>query len=123
VPGADAVGRGRADPWSVSRAKSILVAFDESEAGIRALDAAAQLMGYGSTLTVVGAAEPARAEASRLLRGRQLYARYIDGNGHPSATILAAAAEVEADVIVVAALNDSLDHVVRRAPCDVLVVR
>jgi nucleotide-binding universal stress UspA family protein len=107
----------------VSRAKSILVAFDGSEAGIRALDAAAELMGYGSTLAVVGAGEPRLAEASRHLSGRHLYARYIPGNGHPAATILATAAEVDADVIVVAALSNSLGHVVRRAPCDVLVVR
>jgi nucleotide-binding universal stress UspA family protein len=115
------------DPSSVSRARSILVAHDGSEAGRRALAAGADLMGYGSTLAVVGTgtsrSKDSLADASHYLSTKQVFARYIDGNGHPAETVLEAAAEVGADVIVVAALNGSLESVARRAPCDVLLVR
>jgi nucleotide-binding universal stress UspA family protein len=111
----------------MSVAKSILVAYDGSEAGRRALDAAAEMMGYGSTLAVVGATTTLSpdplADASRYLSGRHVFARYIDGDGHPAETVLSTAAEVGADVIVLAALNGSLESVISRAPCDVLVVR
>jgi nucleotide-binding universal stress UspA family protein len=125
--GADVIGLPRVDPSSVSRARSILVAHDGSEAGRRALDAAADLMGYGSTLAVVSAgtslSSDPLADASHYLSSRHVFARYIDGDGHPAETILEVAAELGADVIVVAALSDSLESVARRAPCDVLVVR
>ena len=114
--------RWRVDPGRVSRAKSILVAYDGSENGCRVLDAAAELMGYGSTLAVVGGA-PTLAAASRHLSGRHLFARYIDGDGPPSETVLETAADVAADVIVVDAKSGSMETVVRCAPCDVLVVR
>jgi nucleotide-binding universal stress UspA family protein len=111
----------------MSHAKSILVAYDGSEEGRRALSAAIDLMGYGSTLAVVGVSTSVSidplAEASRYLNDRNVFARYIDGDGHPAETVVDTAAEIGADVIVVAALNGSLDSVVRRAPCDVLVVR
>jgi nucleotide-binding universal stress UspA family protein len=111
----------------MSRAKSILVAYDGSEAGRRALDAASDLMGYGSTLAVVGAGSTATSDllpdALVYLSGRNVFARYIDGNGHPAETILETAAEVGADIIVVGAPNGLLESVVRRAPCDVFVVR
>ena len=111
----------------MSRAKSILVAYDGSEAGRRALDAAAALMGYGSTLTVISrpttASPDPLADASRYLSGRHVFARYKDGEGRPAETILKAAADVAADIIVVASLNGALDRVIRRSPCDVLVVR
>jgi nucleotide-binding universal stress UspA family protein len=110
----------------MARAKRILVAYDGSEAGRRALDAAAELMGYGSTLAVAGMTtallEDPLADAARYLSSRHVLARYIDGDGNPADVVLATARLVEADVIVVAALN-SLETVVRRAPCDVLVVR
>lgn len=111
----------------MARAKIILVAYDGSEVGRRALDAATDLAGYGSTLAVVGvpnslSTDPL-ADASRYLSGRHVFARYIDGDGHPAETVLDTAESVGADVIVVGGLNGSLDSVVRRAPCDVLVVR
>ena len=111
----------------MARAKSILVAFDGSEAGRRALDAAADLMGYGSVLAVVGIrtspSEDPLAEASRYLTGRHVTARYVQGNGHPAETLLDTASDVRADVIVCAGMDGSLDALLRRSPCDVLVVR
>jgi nucleotide-binding universal stress UspA family protein len=111
----------------MSHAKSILVAYDGSEGGRRALDAAAEMMGYGSTLAVVGATTTVSndplAEASRYLSDRHVFARYIDGDGNPAETVLDTAADVSADIIVVAAQNGSLESVIGRAACDVLVVR
>ena len=111
----------------MARAKSILVAYDGSDAGRRALDAAADLIVYGSTLAVVGiqaagSSDPL-ADASRYLSGRHVFARYIDADGHAAETVLETAATLGADVIVVAGMNGSVETVVRSAPCDVLVVR
>jgi nucleotide-binding universal stress UspA family protein len=111
----------------MARAKSILVAYDGSDAGRRALDAAVEQVGYGSTLAVVGisntlAREPL-GDASRYLSGRHVFARYIDGTGRPEESVLESATEIGADMIVVAGLNGSFEGVIDRAPCDVLVVR
>jgi nucleotide-binding universal stress UspA family protein len=111
----------------MSRAKSILVAYDGSEAGRRALDAATDMMGYGSLLAVFGVKSSLSpdplAHASRYLSHRHVFARYIDGDGRQADSIVDTAAEIGADVIVMAGLNGPLENVVRRAPCDVLVVR
>lgn len=111
----------------MAHAKSILVAYDGSEAGRRGLDAAADLMGYGSVLAVVGIrsslSENPLAEASRFLSGRHTSAHYVQGNGRTADTVLDTATDVGADVIVVPASDGSLDTLVRRAPCNVLVVR
>jgi nucleotide-binding universal stress UspA family protein len=111
---------------SMGGAKGILVAYDGSEAGRRALDAAADLVGYGSTLAVVGictGSDEPLGDASRYLSGRHVFARYIDAQGRPAEAVLEKAAELSADIIVVANLNGSLEHVVSHAPCNVLVVR
>lgn len=119
-----------------ARPRQILVGFDGSETSQRALDVAADLVGYGSSLAVVhvrgaGASEgqivgPAR---EHLLR-RQVPARYLEPCGHPAREIVEAARAVGADLIVVgrrSALKRVLGSVsagvVQRAPCDVLVVR
>jgi nucleotide-binding universal stress UspA family protein len=111
----------------VSRSKKILVAYDGSEGAQRALDAAAELMGYGSTLAVVGAATTLStdplADAWRHLSDRHVLATYLNGNGNPAETVLSTAGEVGADLIVLAAANGWLERVINRAPCDVLVVR
>jgi nucleotide-binding universal stress UspA family protein len=112
----------------VVSAKNILVAYDGSDAGRRALEAAADLVGYGSTLAVVAmnrtrAARDPLAEANRYLNARHVFARYLDAAGDPAGTLLDTAEKVGADVIVVDRLNGSLDSVVRSASCDVLVVR
>jgi nucleotide-binding universal stress UspA family protein len=135
------------------RARSILVGYDGSEAAERALDAAAELAGYGSTLAVVSvarspedgrieyAADPdpgghsrslLREARERLLR-RQVTARYLEPVGEPAEMLVEAARELDADLIVVGRRNQNAlqrlvlgsvsAKVVRRAPCDVLVVR
>jgi nucleotide-binding universal stress UspA family protein len=111
----------------VGHAKSILVAYDGSEAGRRALDAAADLIGYGSTLVVVGlhatsSGDPL-ADAASHLSGRHVLARYVDGDNNLVETMLDTAVAIGADVIVVGRPNGSLETVLRRAPCDILVVR
>jgi nucleotide-binding universal stress UspA family protein len=119
-----------------ARPRRIIVAFDGSEASQRALDAAADLMGYGSSLAVVhvrraGAPEgQAVSRARERLLQRQIPARYLEACGHPAKEIVEAARAVGADLVVVGR-RDALKRVlgsvsaavVRRAPCDVLVVR
>ncbi|HWN22409.1 MAG TPA: universal stress protein [Gaiellaceae bacterium] len=119
------------------RPRRILVGYDGSEAAGRALDAAADLVGYGSTLAVVTVqtGELRRsvvAEARGHLRGRHVQARYHETSGEPAEQLVEAARELEADLVVVGrrdrkSLRGLLGSVswtvVRRAPCDVLVVR
>lgn len=97
--------------------RTILVGFDGSAAARRALDAAADLTGYGSRLTVVAVRSEADAAREHLL-ARQVVARYLE----PAETLVDTAAEVGADLLVVARRAQSAE-VVRGAPCDVLVVR
>jgi nucleotide-binding universal stress UspA family protein len=124
-----------------AQARNILIAFDGSEASRRALDVAARLTGYGSTLTVVsvgregdGGVATALADAHERLLGRQLTATYLERLGEPAAEIVEAARALEADLVVVGRRNENLRAgrpvpgsvsaaVVRDAPCDVLVVR
>jgi nucleotide-binding universal stress UspA family protein len=124
------------DGRMAARARRIIVAYDGSETSERALDAAADLVGYGSSLAVVhvrraGAPEGATIDRAReLLVRRQLPARYLEPCGHPTREIVAAARAVDADLIVVGrrnvlrrVLGSVSAAVVRSAPCDVLVVR
>jgi nucleotide-binding universal stress UspA family protein len=118
-----------------SHARRIVVAFDGSDASHRALDAAADLMGYGSSLNVVhvrgAAAEGRTVELARehLLR-RHVIARYLEPRGQAAREVVEAAREVGADLVVVGRRN-ALDGVLgsisseiaRHAPCDVLLVR
>jgi nucleotide-binding universal stress UspA family protein len=119
--------------------RRIVVGFDGSEGARRALNEAAQLMGYGSTMTVVrvvpeGASngdDPLRI-ARDLLIDRLITARYEKRVGDPADEIVGVASEVDADVIVVgrrgpseqdgAAPGSVSADIVRRAVCDVLVV-
>jgi nucleotide-binding universal stress UspA family protein len=120
-----------------ARSRRIIVGYDGSEAATRALDAAADLVGYGSTLAVVsvrraGAPERVTVELARehLLR-RNVTARYLEPSGEAAAEIVKAAKVVGADLVVVgrrgalrrAMLGSVSDAVIRRAHCDVLVVR
>jgi nucleotide-binding universal stress UspA family protein len=119
----------------MSRPKTILIAYDGSEASRQALDAAADLVGYGSSLSVVhvlregelpdGVVDDARAH----LLQRHMVARYLQPSGEPAEEIVEAARSVGADLIVVgrrSALERMLGSVsqavVDLAPCDVLVV-
>jgi nucleotide-binding universal stress UspA family protein len=112
--------------------RRIVVAYDGSEPALRALDAAAQLTGYGSTLTVVSIApgdegREVLADARERLLGRGVTARYITRFGEPADEIVEAARELEADLIVVGRRTPPVDgsvsaEVVRTAASDVLVV-
>jgi nucleotide-binding universal stress UspA family protein len=117
----------------------IVVGFDGTEGAHRALAAAAQLMGYGSTLTVVRVrTEGAHGErdpldvARDLLIERLITARYEQRVGDPADEIVDVARDLDADLIVVgrrgpcerngAGLGSVSADVVTRAGCDVLVV-
>jgi nucleotide-binding universal stress UspA family protein len=121
--------------------KRIVVGFDGSEGACRALDSAAQHMGYGSTMTVVSvvqatASAPAQRDpldaARDLLLAQLITARYERRFGDPADEIVGVATEVGADVVIVgrrgpgesngSAPGSVSAEVVRRAHCDVLVV-
>jgi nucleotide-binding universal stress UspA family protein len=119
--------------------RRIVVGVDGSEPAERALDRAADLAGYGSTLTVVSvardgegyAAGPLEQARERLLR-RHVTASYLQPVGDPASELVEAARQLEADLLVLGRRSRSLrrlvlgsvsDTVVRHAPCDVLVVR
>jgi universal stress protein A len=122
------------------RPRSLLVGYDGSDVARRALDTAASLLGYGSTLAVASVttngehtANVLLSEARERLLHRQLTASYLPLHGDPAEKLLDAARDVDADLVVVgrrthngtsrAALGSVSDDLVRRAPCDVLVVR
>ena len=78
-----------------------MVAYDDSDAARRALDRAADLAGYGSTLTVVSVAtEGGRYQAGPLDRAReqlvrrQVTATYLQPVGEPAAELVEAAREL-----------------------------
>lgn len=120
-----------------ARPRKILVGFDGSEAAGRALDAAADLAGYGSTLAVVTVQNgelngAVAAQAREQLQRRHVEARYHEPSGEPAEQLVEAARVLEADLVVVGRrdrkplrglLGSVSWKVVRRAPCDVLVVR
>jgi nucleotide-binding universal stress UspA family protein len=114
-----------------------MVGYDGSDAAGRALAAAADLAGYGSTLAVVTVhtREPdgsTTATAREQLLRRHIAARYHETGGEPAEALLEKARELEADLIVIGRRNGGAlpapigsvsSTVVRNAPCDVLVVR
>ena len=117
--------------------KRIIVGFDGTDGSLRALDAAVELLGYGSTLTVVTVDPEGRqdgdvlAEARSLLLERLVTATYVRHIGVPADELVRAARELGADLVVVGRRAGSdagaepgsvSADVVRRAPCDVLVV-
>jgi nucleotide-binding universal stress UspA family protein len=115
-----------------------VVGFDGTDGALRALDVAVQLVGYGSTITVVSVASgpedragTALADARERLLERFVAASYLLRQGEPAMELVSAAGEVDADLIVVgrrAGRNGANDpgsvsaDVVRTASCDVLVV-
>ncbi|MCE3287288.1 MAG: Universal stress protein family [Gaiellaceae bacterium] len=118
-----------------SRPRSIVVAYDDSDASGRALDAAADRVGYATSLSVVhvrtadmpghSAVEGAREH----LMGRRVTARYLERVGRADEEVVAAARETGADLLVVgsrngegADLGSTSSSILRSAPCDVLVV-
>jgi nucleotide-binding universal stress UspA family protein len=124
------------DRRMAARPRQILVGFDGSETSKRALDAAADLVGYGSCLAVVHVRRAGSPEVDAIGRAReqliqrQVAARYLEARGHPAEEIVATAESVGADLVVVGrrkalkrVLGSVSAAVVRQAPCDVLVVR
>ncbi|HET9287923.1 MAG TPA: universal stress protein [Gaiella sp.] len=122
-----------------AQARRIVVGYDDSESAQRALDRAADLAGYGSTLTVVSvapagegyAAGPLERARERLLR-RHVSATYLQPVGEPADELVGAAQKLDADLVVVGRRSRSLRRLVlgsvsagvaRQAPCDVLIVR
>jgi nucleotide-binding universal stress UspA family protein len=114
--------------------RRIVVGYDGSQGAVRALDAAAQLVGYGSTLTVVSVApgpsgdgRESLADARERLLLKQVTARFIARAGVPADEIVEAARELQADLIVVGRRTPPADEsvsaqVVSSAASDVLVV-
>lgn len=114
------------------------MAYDGSKSAQRALDAAADLVGYGSTLAVVSVhangrtnETPIADRAREHLLRRQISALYLEPAGEPAEKIIEAAHALETDLVVVGRRRGDLRRVVgsvsaevvRQAPCDVLVVR
>ena len=111
-----------------------MVAYDGSRTSRRALDAAVDLMGYGSSLTVVHVrAEEEDGRTVELAREdllrRHVGARYLEPRGDPAQEVVEAARAAGADLLVVGrrnavgpTLGSVSADVVSRAPCDVLVV-
>jgi nucleotide-binding universal stress UspA family protein len=125
----------------MARPYRIVVGYDGSEAAERALDRAADLVGYGSTVSVVFVApdvERVAASASVLAHARErlhrrgVLAETVPREGSPADELIAAALERDADLLVVGAAKTALQRLVlgsvsttlvHRAPCDVLVAR
>ena len=129
-------GRGswRNPPSMAARPRRIMVGYDGSDASGRALDAAADLAGYGSTLAVVsvrsdGSDRSAEGDAREQLQGRLVQAGYHVATGEPATELVEKANELEADLLVIGRgdawpmLGSVSSKVVSRATCDVLVVR
>jgi nucleotide-binding universal stress UspA family protein len=120
-----------------ARSRRIMVGYDGSESARRALEAAADLVGYGSTLTVVTVQNgeldgSVSRDARDRLQLRNVEARYSEPSGEAAEQLVESARRLEADLVVVGRRNRSplrvllgsvSARVVRRAPCDVLVVR
>ena len=111
-----------------------MVGYDGSDASGRALDVAADLAGYGSTLDVVTVRTSeldgsTPADARERLRRRLVEAGYHETTGEPARQLVQKAHELRADLLVIGNRVDSTprgsvsSRVVRRAHCDVLVVR
>ena len=122
----------------MGRARNILVGYDGSDAARRALAAAVDLSGYGSRLSVVavaldGSPSPKTvAEARDILLARHVAATYFEAVGEPAEELIEAAKRLDADLVVVGRHETALQplvlgsvsaKVLRRALCDVLVVR
>ena len=125
----------------MSGANRIVVGYDGSESAGRALDRAAGLAGYGSTVTVVSVArEPADLDRSRrlLLEAsdrlllRRTFCTLDERVGDAAEELIAAVDERDADLLIVGNGKDALQRfllgsvsttLVHRAPCDVLVAR
>ena len=115
-----------------ARPRRILVGYDGSSASQRALDAVADLAGYGSTVAVVAAprdVENPAAELRRLvdeareaLLLRHVAARCFAGEGDHADSLLKVARDLDVDLLVVARPSAAAATAVDQAECDVLLV-
>ena len=125
-------------PCMAVRPRRVLVGYDGSESAGRALDTAAGLIGYGSTLAVASvaptgeSAEAVLEEARERLLERHVAASYVLRHGDTADQLVEAALMLDADLIVVGGRAQNGDvsglgrvshDVLEHAPCDVLVVR
>ena len=94
-------------PCMAARPRRVLVGYDGSESAGRALDAAAGLIGYGSTLAVASvaptgeSAEAVLEEARERLLERHVAASYVLRHGDTADQLVEAALMLDADLIVV----------------------
>ena len=119
--------------------KRIIVGYDGTEGAHRALDSAVELLGYGSTLTVVTVGRDGDRNvrdvlevAHEQLLKRLVTAEYVERVGDPAEELVRTASELGADLVIVGRRGGAdaprvepgsvSADVVRRAPCDVLVV-
>ena len=124
----------------MGRPYRIVVGFDGSDAARRALDRAVGMAGYGSRLQVVYVAAGAGsergdellAEAERRLAEQRVYGEAVERVGNPTDQLIAAAREVQADLLVVGSGECAAEclpsgsvssALVQRAPCDLLLAR
>jgi nucleotide-binding universal stress UspA family protein len=116
------------------RAQTIVVSFDGSDGAKRALDRAADLVGYGTRLAVVNVVPPSGHsngvldEARLRLSVRHLAALTFERVGNPVAELIEAVHWLRAALLVIgdgeAPSNGSVrTRLIHEAPCDVLVVR
>jgi len=105
--------------------RRILVGYDGDRRGRRALDAAADLLAYGSTLTVVtpNGTSFLEDEAREHLLSRHVAAHYVPRPGRLEEELVDAAQELGADLVVVSRNRPAGAAVVDGAPCDVLLIR
>jgi nucleotide-binding universal stress UspA family protein len=120
--------------------RRVLVGYDGTEASRKALDVAAGLIGYGSTLAVATVAQTGAptanivlSEAREQLLRRHLPAAYVPLYGDPAEELVEAAAYLDADLVVVGGRSENgvtkptlgpvSAEVVQCASCDVLVVK
>ena len=115
-----------------ARPRRIHVQYDGSSPSRRALDAVADLAGYGSAVAVVsvapGADDPAAArrrlvdEAREVLLRRHVAARCFAAGGDPGVSLLGIAEDLDVDLLVVAQPSAAAAAVLDGAECDVLFV-
>lgn len=127
------------DAPMAAQPKRIVVGFDGTAGARRALDAAVELVGYGSTLTVVAVGrdgdrrvKDVLAAAHEVLLRRLVTAEYVERLGNAAEELVGVARERGADLLIVGRRGGAdpprvepgsvSADVVRSASCDVLVV-
>src|SRR3954471_10566469 len=105
--------------------RAIVVGYDGSPAAERALDRVAELAGDRARVVLV--------TATTQIESRGVVPQAVAADGEPAEALVQAARDTDAQMIVVgstgsgyvarALLGSTAESLVRRAPCDVLVVR